>query len=107
MIAYRCAPTCYPVPKIPNEIDETTAAGLLPRSFAKSRSTFACSSWARFSLYRRSIRGIGAWSNRFSVSAGSDESEVFEGNQLLRIKTREVCLNLDVVIHCDRGTQWG
>jgi hypothetical protein len=30
MIAYRCAPTCYPVPEIPNEIEETTAAGLLP-----------------------------------------------------------------------------
>ena len=35
MIAYRCAPTCYPVPEIPNEIEETTAAGLLPTELRK------------------------------------------------------------------------
>jgi hypothetical protein len=49
-------------------------------------------------LYTRSIRGIGASINRFSVSAGSDESEVFEGNQLLRIEARQISLNLDVAI---------
>ena len=31
-------------------------------------------------------QGIGASINRFSVSAGSDESEMFKGNQLLRIE---------------------
>ena len=44
------------------------------------------------------MSGIGASINRFSVSAGGDEGEVFKGNQLLRIEAREVGLNLDVVV---------
>jgi hypothetical protein len=46
-------------------------------------------SWARFSLWSRSMSGIGASINRFSVSAGDDEGEMFKGNQLLRIEASD------------------
>jgi hypothetical protein len=37
-------------------------------------------------LWNRSMSGIGASINRFSVSTGGDEGEVFKGNQLLRVE---------------------
>jgi ATP-dependent exoDNAse (exonuclease V) alpha subunit len=71
-----------------DEPEATAATVCCRRSFPKSRSTFACSSWASFSLITRSIRGIGTWRNCRSASARGDEGEVLEGNELLRVQPR-------------------